>query len=257
MSIALEICVDSVDSAVAAQAGGADRVELCRALDVGGLTPSEDLIRSVRAAVALDVFVMIRPRSGNFVYTADERAAMLEDIERARACGADGVVLGALLLDGEVDIETSRQLIAAARPMGVTFHRAFDVSANLERSLEKVIAAGADRVLTSGGSEEAIQAVTRIAGLVRTSEGRIGIMAGGGIRTRNVRDLVLATDVAEVHTTLGFSEQCASLDWNSDTERSPEADASARFVVREADVHAMHEILDGIVEARGLHTPVQ
>jgi copper homeostasis protein len=254
MSITLEICVDSVESALAAEAGGADRIELCRALNEDGLTPSDELIRAVRAAVKLDVFVMIRPRCGDFVYTPAELDLMLKEIERVGGLGADGVVLGALTPAGEVNVDATRRLVAAARPMQVTFHRAFDVTASLERSLEQIIATGADRVLTSGAAREAIKASGRIAQFVQAAQGRICIMAGGGIRPGNVRDLVMAAKVHEVHSSLGFSEHSKNCVWKDGEMPGSPACEPKRFVVREADVRAMREALQAVAAPGGLQT---
>ena len=197
--VILEICADSVESAVAAQKGGAHRVELCADLLEGGVTPSAGLISSVRPKLTIDLHVMIRPRGGDFCYSHDEFETMEQDLVMAKQLGAQGVVFGILKQDGDVDIGRTRRLVEIARPMKTTFHRAFDMSRDLTKSLRDLMAIGVDRVLTSGGEQNAEDAIPLIQALMRIAQGRIAVMAGGGIVASNARRILDATGVREIH----------------------------------------------------------
>jgi len=202
-SIFLEISVETSEAAVAAERGGAQRIELCADLPSGGLTPSEDLMRTARAKVTLPIFAMIRPRAGNFVYSAQEVARMHTEIDTAKRLGMDGIVLGLLTKDRRVDIERTRELVKTARPLPVTFHRAFDDAADLNVALEDVIAADAARILTSGGAATAPAGIERLAQLVSAAKDRIVILPGGGINASNAVDVARQTGALELHSALG------------------------------------------------------
>ena len=195
----LEICVDSVASALAAAAGGADRLELCANLPEGGTTPSAGLIRTVRAVFPGRLMVLIRPRGYDFLYSQPEMNAMLHDIVTARTLGADGVVIGCLTQEGRIDVVRCRQLIAAAVGLDITFHRAFDMSRDLAEGLEDVTGLGIRRILTSGGQADVIRGSAIIADLVGRAGERITVMPGGGVTHENLAEIVRATGVREVH----------------------------------------------------------
>ncbi len=195
----LEICVDSVESAIAAQQGGAHRIELCSALDEAGLTPSIGLIRAVRKRIDIGLYVMIRPRGGDFLYSDDELAVMSEDIAQAAKGGADGVVFGLLTEDGDIDVPRTRELVEAARPMEVTFHRAVDMARDLDRAANDVIETGADRILTSGGEQTALLGASAIERIVRALTGKVQIMVCGGVRADNVGGIVRSTGAVQFH----------------------------------------------------------
>ena len=202
VSILVEACVDSVASSRAAERGGARRLELCDALFDGGTTPSAGMIAACKASVSIPVFVMIRPRGGGFVYSDAERDVMLRDVVVARELGADGVVIGGLRPDGTIDLELVHVLVEGAHELPVTFHRAFDLTPDLEASLESLAEAGVRRVLTAGGAPTAPDGATVLADLVRRAGSRIVVMAGGGVREDNVRNLISISGVREVHVRL-------------------------------------------------------
>jgi len=201
-SVLVEVCVDSVASAIAAERGGASRVELCSSLIEGGVTPSAGLIETARASVTLPVHIMIRPRGGDFYYDEYEFATMQRDIELARNMRADGVVFGILKVDGSIDLARTEQLVRIARPLAVTFHRAFDMTADLLRALEDLCSIGVDRVLTSGGEPTSLLGAETIAQLIKKAEGRITIMPGSGIKPENVGALIRQTGAKEIHVGL-------------------------------------------------------
>jgi len=195
----LEIAAGSLASSLAAQAGGADRVELCENLGEGGCTPSHGTLAVARERLRIPLYVLIRPRGGDFCYGEAERGVMLRDIDHCVQLGCDGVVIGALDAQGEVDVATCTALVAAARGLGVTFHRAIDVCADPARALESAIALGCERVLTSGARADASTGADNIAARVAQAQGRIAVMAGAGITASNVGQIVRRTAVAEVH----------------------------------------------------------
>jgi len=200
--VIVEACVDSVESALAAERGGARRLELCDALFDGGTTPSAGMIAACRDRVSIPVFVIIRPRGGGFVYSAPELDVMRRDIAAARELGADGVVIGVLQRDGGINEQQTRSLVDAAEDLPVTFHRAFDFSPNPGEAMETVISAGITRILTSGGAPTAREGVATLALLVRQAGDRLVVMAGGGVREENVKAIVDGAGVREVHVRL-------------------------------------------------------
>lgn len=195
----LEICAGSWDSALAAKRGGAHRVELCSGLDEGGLTPSWGLIDKVCGMEGIQKHVLIRPRGGDFLYSDDEKDIILRDIEMARSLHADGVVVGALLADGNIDLDFLHQCVAAAQGMNVTFHRAFDLCANPFEALEQIISAGCNRLLTSGQASTALDGADMLQKLVEMAGSRLAIMPGCGVTPENAAAILTKTGAKEIH----------------------------------------------------------
>jgi copper homeostasis protein len=227
----LEICVESVESAIAAEIGGAHRIELCADLAGGGTTPSAGLMRSVREHVQIPVHVMIRPRPGDFCYSDLELEIMRNDIQVAKQFKMDAVVLGILREDARVDVERTKKLVQSARPLPVTFHRAFDLAKNPATALEDVIETGSTRILTSGGELRATDGLSILRYLVDTAKGRILIMPCGGIDSGNITRIVRATSAREIHTSVGTSNPRPSDDGNGMLDGKEESRSSAQVVV--------------------------
>ncbi|WP_176555083.1 copper homeostasis protein CutC [Butyricimonas sp. Marseille-P3923] len=197
-NIEVEVCTFSLESCVNAQTAGADRVELCAAMYDGGTTPSAGIIRMARKLLSIELYVMIRPRGGDFLYSGQEFELMKEEIRHVKESGADGVVLGILKADGTVDVERTRELVELAAPLKVTFHRAIDMTRDLNEALEDVIRAGCYRVLTSGGRNTVAEGLEQIRALTKRAAGRVQVMAGSGVNAANTRSL-LDAGVDAVH----------------------------------------------------------
>lgn len=196
----LEICANSFSSALAAQQGGAQRIELCENLNEGGTTPSYGTIKRVREHLNIKVYVLIRPRAGDFLYTDAEFATMKEDINICKQLGCDGVVIGILDKEGNVDVERTSELVELAAPMGVTFHRAFDFCHDGLKALEDIIKCGCERILTSGMKNTAMEGMSFLKMLVQQAAERIIIMPGSGVNEQNIIELRESTHADEFHT---------------------------------------------------------
>jgi copper homeostasis protein len=244
VAVRIEIAVFNIESAMHAQKGGADRVELCDNPAEGGTTPSFGTMEIVRQALNIDVYAMIRPRGGDFVYSAYEYHAMKRDIEMCKRASLDGVVLGILKSDGTIDRERCRKLIETARPMKVTCHRAFDFTPDAFIALEHCIEAGFDRILTSGRMPTAEEGVDLIKDLVKRSANRISVMAGVGISETNAGPIVRNTGVEEIHFSARTFKPSAHKRYNhliSLNDSLP--DDTGRWVADEEKVKRIAELL--------------
>lgn len=199
MSYKLEICANSVASCIEAQKGGAYRVELCAGIPEGGTTPSYGEMVMARELLDIKLYVIIRPRGGDFLYSEIEHKAMLKDIEAAKGIGVDGVVIGCLTAEGDVDMDRNRELIEAAGDMGVTFHRAFDKCRNPKEALEQIIELGCERILTSGHKPKAEEGVTLLKEIIEQAGDRIIIMPGSGVNEDNISYIASETGAKEFH----------------------------------------------------------
>lgn len=208
--LCFELCAETLEAARAGEAGGASRIELCADSWMGGVTPSTSLLEAAIKALAIPVRVLIRPRGGNFVYSAEEFDLMRRQIADAKRAGAAGVVAGVLQTDGRVDIVRSRDLAELARPMGMTFHRAFDETRDLDEALQDVMATGAECLLTSGGEADVLAGADAIARLRKMADERLDVMAGGGLRLTNLMEVVRRTGVTSLHGSLPRKATAAS-----------------------------------------------
>lgn len=195
----LEICIDCIESALAAENGGAHRLEVCGSLASGGITPSLGLVRQCVQRCGIPSMVMIRPHDGSFVYSQDDLHTMLHDIDAVKKMGVQGIVLGTLTRDGDVDVRAMKKLIQASRPLQITFHRAFDITRDPLQALDAIIDLGVDRLLTSGQKATAEEGVPLIKQLVNRADGRLTVMAGAGINGSNVHRFAEAMLVPEIH----------------------------------------------------------
>jgi len=243
--VLVEACVDAIDAALEAEWGGADRLELCGELLQGGVTPSHGLIEAVWDQISIPLFVLIRPRAGDFLYTSDELDVMERDIRVARALHVDGIVAGALTTDGDVDVAAMRCILDAARPMEVTFHRAFDFVRDQDEALDTLLELEVDRVLTSGGASTALQGAESLARLNLRAGSDLTVMAGGSITPTNVGEVVRRSGVREVHLRAAERVPSAMRHRRRDsllTRRPPPTD-DERVVTRQAIVREVREAI--------------
>lgn len=239
--LTLEIASNSLASALAAQAGGADRIELFDNLAEGGTTPSFASIAMARERLSIPLFVLVRPRPGDFHYDALETELMLRDIAQCRALGCDGVVIGALDVQGGIDLALCRELVQAAGPLQVTFHRAFDAARDLPAALEQVIGLGCQRVLTSGGQVSAEAGADVLAGLVTQAAGRISVMAGAGLGPANIAVVARRSGCTELHASAKGLRRSAT-QFQNPALRGLDPDWSQTAT---ATVAALRQALDG------------
>lgn len=245
-AILVEIAAHSVQAAVAAQAGGAQRVELFSSPLEGGLTPSEGLMAVVRDRLKISLHIIIRPRGGDFCYCDAELEAMHRDVATARRIGVDGIALGILDPEGRIDVEPTRQLVSAARPLSVTFHRAIDMCRDVHSALRDAIACKVDRVLTSGGAADASQGMAILKSLVAEAGKNVSLIAAGGIRPANAATIIKETGVREVHAGLRSRVSGPMLFQNDKVSFGNRHSEFERIVIREQDVRSLVEQVHGL-----------
>ena len=246
----LEVCANLLESGINAQRGGADGIELCDNLYEGGTTPSIGMVKVLREKLAIKLNVMIRPRGGDFLYSEEEFEVMKANILTVKEAGADGVVFGLLLPDGQIDIERTKELVELAHPMLVTFHRAFDVTPDPFKALDDIITTGADRLLTAGQQNDVPDGdgVELIKKLVKDADGRINIVPGSGIDADNIAEIVEKTGVTEFHVT-GRSMKESGMKYRKDGiffGGLPEIPEYTRLVADVKKVRKMKDILNSL-----------
>lgn len=242
----LEVCVDSFDSMDTAMKAGADRIELCSALELGGLTPSYGLMEKASACKDVEVFVMIRPRAGDFLYSEEEFDVMKRDVLKAKELGLTGIVTGILLSDGSIDLKRMKELVTLSHPLPVSFHRAFDDAQEPDRQISDLIDMGVIRILTSGMEESAWEAPDYLKSLQDTFGDQITIMPGAGIRPENIRMLAEKTGCSSFHMS-GKSRSESKMEYRADLERRKSA--SEIYSNNYADyekIRSVREVLDHI-----------
>jgi len=241
----LEICANSLHSALAAQAGGADRIELCESLELGGVTPSAGTLKLCRDQVHIPIHVLIRPRGGDFLYSDEEFEVMKADVIFCREIGIDGIVTGILLADGSIDKERCGILKDLAMPMSTSSHRAFDYCSDPYQGLEDLIAIGYERILTAGQRNTVTEGMTLIAELVRRAAGRIIIMPGSGVNEDNILEIIEKTGVHEIHTTARSAQESTMAFRNSQVDLSMNLNANAysRFSTDSSKVQNLCKLL--------------
>lgn len=242
-----EICVDSPESALAAQRGGADRVELCDNLAEGGTTPSIGSIQIARELLNIKLHVIIRPRGGDFLYSDIEFELMKRDITAAKRAGVDGLVFGILHQDGSIDKPRNRKLVELSRPMAVTFHRAFDVCSEPFIALEDLIEIGLDRILTSGQQPTATEGTELIAKLVETAGDRISIMACGGLNAQNIANVTKVTRAREFHFT-AFEDVASAMKFRNESVSMGGTGNASEYTRRVTSTEIVREMIEAATQ---------
>lgn len=240
MNAVLEVCAGCIESVSAARRGGAYRVELCSGLDEGGVTPSAGFVRAALEEPGIYKHVLVRPRGGDFLYTAREQQVICQDIETLRQMGVDGIVVGALTSEGEIDMEAMKQFMMASEGIPVTFHRAFDMCRNPERALEQIIELGCSRLLTSGLSSTAEAGIAKLRSLNEQAAGRMVIMPGCGVNAQNAAKIIAETGVREIHASARLRVESSMTFRNVGVEMGKAgADEYSRMMTSESVVRAI------------------
>ncbi|MDQ6901495.1 MAG: copper homeostasis protein CutC [Bacteroidota bacterium] len=241
MAYKLEIIAFDIESCISAQQHGADRIELCDNFSEGGTTPSYGFIKKAREKLSIELYVMIRPRGGDFLYSNEDFQIMVQDIAFCKSIGCDGIVLGLLIASGNVDKERCQKLIEYAYPLGVTFHRAFDRAKDPFQALEDIIEIGCERILTSGQKPKAMEGIELISQLVRQADGRIIIMPGSGVNAENIKELAEKTNAMEFH-----SSASVMMESKMEFENKLMNERLQRVAINKDEIIAMKKIIQSL-----------